>query len=62
MLVSRREISLSQELLAAREALVATGRRLAAQTPTMFAYLGYSLNPFKGGYIGAYIGDYYRGY
>ena len=25
-------------------------------------YMSYSLNSLKGGYIGNYIGDYYRGY
>ena len=26
------------------------------------AYMNHSLNSLKGGYIGYYIGDYYRGY
>ena len=26
------------------------------------AYVSYSLNSLKGGYIGCYIGDYYRAY
>ena len=27
-----------------------------------WSYLSYNLNSFKGGYIGGYIGDQYKGY
>ena len=28
----------------------------------IYIYMSYSLNSLKGGYIGDYIGDHYRGY
>ena len=37
-------------------------RRSLVPTVFFYEYMSYSLNSFKGGYIGDSIGDYYRGY